>query len=97
MATEEYEYNETGSIASKTVSSYNGDITNETVRYSTEYGYGYTANGNVQYTTVYSSGSDAECAQFTKKLGVWKYFYYENGKAKWSLQSYLSWIGGDFE
>lgn len=32
-----------------------------------------------------------------KKLGVWKYFYYENGKAKWSLQSYLSWIGGDFE
>ena len=65
MATEEYEYNETGSIASKTVSSYNGDITNETVRYSTEYGYGYTANGNVQYTTVYSSGSDAECGQFS--------------------------------
>ena len=65
MATEEYESNETGSIASKTVSSYNGDITNETVRYSTEYGYGYTANGNVQYTTVYSSGSDAECGQFS--------------------------------
>ena len=65
MATEEYVYNETGSIASKTVSSYNGDITNETVRYSTEYGYGYTANGNVQYTTVYSSGSDAECGQFS--------------------------------
>ena len=65
VATEEYEYNETGSIESKTVSSYNGDITNETVRYSTEYGYGYTANGNVQYTTVYSSGSDAECGQFS--------------------------------
>lgn len=50
--------------------------------------------GKVSFTKVFGK---YYARSSPKKLGVWKYFYYENGKAKWSLQSYLSWIGGDFE
>lgn len=65
VAKEEYTYNETGAISDKTITAYSGNFLNEAETYKISYGYGYNADNNLIYTTIYSNGEDISCGQFS--------------------------------
>lgn len=65
VAREDYTYNETGYLDSKTISNFEGNFIDETEIYSTEYGYGYDSNGNLKYMYEGTHGDDIICSQFS--------------------------------